>query len=136
MEGYRSISSLGEQELMRRKGGYVWLINADELSVPFYQAINPDDLRSAINGDLLFGIGETVGSGERHSNSNELKEAIIRHDVNMEDYSWYIKMKEIYPMVTSGFGMGIERYLMWLTNEDDIRDFQLLPRFNGVCINP
>ena len=47
-----------------------------------------------------------------------------------------IKMKDIYPLKTSGFGMGIERFILWLTKQDDIRDCQILPRFNGVNIIP
>ena len=39
--------------------------------------------------------------------------------------------KNEYPLKTSGYGMGIERYILWLTKKDDIRDCQLLPRFNG-----
>ena len=53
------------------------------------------------------------------------------HNVNENEYGWYIKMKDKYPLKTSGYGMGIERYILWLTKKDDIRDCQLLPRFNG-----
>ena len=45
-------------------------------------------------------------------------------------------MKKNYPLQTSGFGMGIERYLMWLLKCDDIRNMQLFLRINGEVINP
>ena len=39
-------------------------------------------------------------------------------------------------MVTSGFGMGIERFLAWVLRHDDIRDMQILPRVNGKAVIP
>ena len=44
---------------------------------------------------------------------------------------WYVEMREIAPMRTSGFGMGSERFLLWLLQHDDIRDLQLLCREPG-----
>lgn len=80
------------------------------------------------------GIGETVGCGERHETSIELLEALNRHEVSPKEYEWYIKLKEKYPLKTSGFGMGIERYLMWVLKCDDIRNMQVCLRFNGENI--
>lgn len=134
-EGFRTINSAGEKELMKRFNGIVWLKNFDSMAVPFYQdTIN--DGKTAKNADLLFGIGEVVGSGERHMTGKEVIEALKRHNVSRDEYKWYIEMKEKYPMKTSGFGMGIERFILWLTKHDDIRDCQILPRFNGIDITP
>lgn len=129
-EGFRTINSLGEKELIKYFDGIVWLKNFDILSVPFYQNCTPDK-KYAMNADLLFGIGETLGAGERHESGEEARQALKMHNVNENEYGWYIKMKDKYPLKTSGYGMGIERYILWLTKKDDIRDCQLLPRFNG-----
>ncbi|HBY02764.1 MAG TPA: asparaginase [Rikenellaceae bacterium] len=129
---YRTISSAGERELMKHFGGFVWLTNFDHLSVPFYQKFTDKNKNCAENADLLIGIGETVGSGERHTTSGEVKEALKIHHVSAEPYEWYVEMKNMVRLHTSGFGMGVERYLLWLLNHDDIRDMQLLPRFNGI----
>lgn len=129
-EGFRTINSLGEQQLINYFGGVVWLKSFDILAVPFYQEIT-DDKKYAKNADLLFGIGETLGAGERHMSGREVRNALKMHGVEEEDYNWYIKMKDVKPLKTAGFGMGIERYILWLTNQKDIRDCQLLPRFNG-----
>jgi asparaginyl-tRNA synthetase len=48
----------------------------------------------------------------------------------------HMDMCDTQELRTSGFGLGIERYLMWLLSHDDIRDFQLLPRENGQEIIP
>ena len=50
------------------------------------------------------------------------------HSVNEHDYAWYLRMKEELPMVTSGFGMGVDRFLMWVLDHDDIRDLPLISR--------
>ena len=72
-----------------------------------------------------------MGTSERHYSSDEVIESMKSHSVKLDDYDWYIDMKSLVPMQTSGFGMGVERFLLWLLQHDDIRDMQLLPRFNG-----
>ncbi|HBP51332.1 TPA: asparaginase [Candidatus Shapirobacteria bacterium] len=129
---FRTINSAGEKQLIGHFNGYVWLTNFDHMAVPFYQKFDPKDETKALNADLLMGIGETIGSGQRHSNGEEVKKALNIHDVDKKPYEWYIYMKEKYPIQTSGFGMGIERFILWLLKHDDIRDCQLLPRFNGI----
>lgn len=132
---FRSITPAGERELMRLRGGYVWLTHFDHLSVPFYQAFGTDTSK-AENADLLFGIGEVVGSGERHATGEEVRSALALHEVGQDEYQWYMQMKDKKPMKTSGFGLGIERFLLWVLQHDDIRDCQLLSRFNGVTCLP
>ena len=133
--GFRNITSKGEKALMKHFNGVVWLTNFDVMAVPFYQATT-DNGRLAKNADLLFGIGETVGSGERHATGEEVRKSLEIHKVREEEYKWYIELKDKFPMKTSGFGMGIERFILWLTKKDDIRDCQILPRFIGKNIVP
>lgn len=132
--GFVYITSIGEKELIQKNNGIVWLINMDKAIVPFYQA--SQDSIHAKCADLLFGVGETVGCGERHKTGEEVRKALLEHQVNEEPYSWYIQMKEKYPLQTAGFGMGTERFILWLLKQNDIRDCQLLPRFNGEIFIP
>lgn len=134
-EGFRTITDAGEKKLISHYNGIVWLTHHDYLSVPFYQDSDETE-QYALNGDLLFGIGEVVGLGERHTTGNEVRKALQYHDVSEENYEWYLDMKDKHPLKTSGFGMGIERFILWLLQHDDIRDCQLIPRFNGELINP
>lgn len=134
-EGFRTITNQGEQELIKRFGGIVWLTHHDYLSVPFYQA-KDESGKYALNADLLFGIGEVVGSGERHTDANELLSAMIHHQVNPSEYEWYVNMKALAPIKSAGFGMGVERFILWLLKHNDIRDCQMIPRFNGSLIMP
>jgi asparaginyl-tRNA synthetase len=125
---WRRLTHRGELELMRRVGEFVWVSHFDHLAVPFYQGFQDSDGLTATNADLLFGIGEVVGLGERHTGSETLRKAIASHEVTESDYAWYLQMKHELPMVTSGFGMGVERFLLWVLRHDDIRNIPLVPR--------
>lgn len=135
---WRSLTSLGERTLIERYGDFTWVSHADELAVPFYQATTdgPDGLPVALTADWLFGIGETVGAGQRHATAAAVRAALAKHQVPETEYEWYIRMREEHPMQTSGFGLGVERFLLWLLRHDDIRDMQLLSRANGLSIVP
>lgn len=123
------ITPKGERYLIHKLGGAVWLCNMDERIVPFYQA--SDGSGHAICGDLLFGIGEVAGAGQRCFGEAEVTGSMDAHHVSPEGYQWYIDMKKRHPMLTSGFGMGTERFLLWVLRHNNIRDCQLIPRFNG-----
>jgi asparaginyl-tRNA synthetase len=131
---WRTLTRAGEQELIARCGQFLWVTHWDHLAVPFYQAV--DEAGRALNADLLFGPGEVVGAGQRHTTADEVTAALHAHDVGPAPYQWYTEMKKVAPMTTSGFGLGVERYLMWLLRHDDIRDLQILPRENGRSIVP
>ncbi|WP_329388364.1 amino acid--tRNA ligase-related protein [Streptomyces sp. NBC_01716] len=135
-EGIRTLTRHGELRLLKEVGPFVWVTHYDHLSVPFYQAYEDDSMRSARNADLLFGPGEIVGCGERHTDGKALVGALNHHDVPVESYDWYVRMKTEAPLLTSGFGMGMERWLMWLLDQYDIRELQLVPRLNGVSLRP
>ncbi len=124
---YTAITSLGEKLLIEKHGEFIWLENWDKMLVPFYQAVD-EKTGLAKNADLLFGIGEVVGMGERHFSKKALRGALNEHRVDENDYTWYLDLKEKHPMQTSGFGMGVERYLMWLLGIEDIRDVELFTR--------
>lgn len=130
---WRGLTRASELLLMDRYGEFLWIRDWDPLAVPFYQATENG---RALNADLLFGAGEVVGAGQRHTSGNALQVALKEHSLRPSDYKWYAEMKEAVPMLTSGFGMGVERYLMWLLGHADIRDFQLLLRDNGSTFAP
>lgn len=133
---WRTITHAGEKEMINHFGGFVWITHYDHLSVPFYQAYADNDKKSAACADLLFGLGEIIGLGERHQTAEETIDALELHQVPSEDYRWYVEMKRQFPLKTSGFGMGVERFLMWVLGHDDIRDMQILARFNDARTEP
>ena len=132
---FYELTSMGEAALIEHYKGPVWVTHYPYKSVPFYQKKSKDGL-FAENADLLMGIGETVGCGERCVSAEEVIENMKFLGVDSENYEWYIKMKEITPITTSGFGLGVERFILWLTNHTDIRDIQLISRENGQLVVP
>lgn len=130
--GGHVVTAAGERELLRQfGGGPVWLTGAPVLAVPFYQAVQEQTPECAETADLLMGIGETVGAGARHATGSATRDALLRHQVDEGDYEWYVTMKDVAPLKTAGFGMGVERFMLWLLRHSDIRDMQILKRFNG-----
>lgn len=135
-DGWRTLTRAGERELIRRAAGAIWLTNWDHLAVPFYQAFDRGDETRALNADLLLGAGELLGLGQRHLGGGDVDRALALHRVDSAPYRWYTEMHADAPLQTSGFGMGVERFLAWITQHDDVRDFQLLPRHNGLELIP
>lgn len=133
----RKLTRKGERVLIEKYGGAVWLTEMDHLGVPFYQAYVEGSGRcKAKAADLLLGLGETVGLGERHSTPEMVQEALRHHAVPQQSYKWYIDMRQVKPLLTSGWGMGTERYLCWLLQHDDIRDIHIIPRMKGMQYMP
>ena len=134
--GWRVLTRAGEQRLLREVSPALWVTHYDHLAVPFYQAFAGGGRDRALNADLLLGMGELVGCGERHTNADTLLEALRMHDVEPSLYSWYVEMKRERPLRTAGFGLGIERFLAWLLCLDDIRDVPLVQRLKGFPAAP
>ena len=130
-----SITAAGERRLLERYGDFVWLTNLPWRLCPFYQAPEPDSTASA-TADLLAGIGEILGSGQRITTPDDLHESLVVHEVDPSEYDWYLRMKSLAPMPTGGFGLGLERFLLWVTRTDDIRNCTLLLREYGKTLVP
>lgn len=131
-DGSKVISKVGENYLSKIYGIF-WLTGFPAKIVPFYQKRKIDAPEYTETADLIFPvIGEIVGCGARHVGAKELVQAIEDMDVHEpESYDWYITMKEITPIETSGFGLGVERFLSWILGIDDIRKVVLLSRLKG-----
>ena len=127
----------GERFLIQKYGGFVWLTEMDHLSVSFYQAyVVGSNMTKAKAGDLLMGLGETLGMSERHLTAKQAEDALNHHEIPLESYARYLGIREVHIMQTSGWGMGCERYLCWLLQHDYVRDFALIPRLKGEKFLP
>jgi asparaginyl-tRNA synthetase len=89
---------------------------------PFYMRLN-DDGKTVTAMDLLVpGIGEIVGGSQREERLNVLEENMRRHKMNLQDYNWYLDLRRFGTVPHSGFGLGFERMLMFVTGVSNIRD--------------
>lgn len=132
---YPSITSQGEKELIKKFGDFTWLTELPYSNVPFYQA-RIEDSQFAQAADLLAGIGEILGCGQRVHTKKDLEKSLEFHKVSFHGYEWYSEMREIQTLQTSGFGMGLERLILWLTKTDDIRNCCILYRDHRIITFP
>jgi asparaginyl-tRNA synthetase len=89
---------------------------------PFYMRLN-DDGKTVTAMDLLVpGIGEIVGGSQREERFEVLEENMRRHKMNPADYKWYLDLRRYGTVPHSGFGLGFERMLMFVTGVSNIRD--------------
>jgi asparaginyl-tRNA synthetase len=80
--------------------------------------------------DLLApeGYGEIIGGSERMSDPEVLIEAIKKHELPLENYSWFIDLRRFGSVPHSGFGLGLERTVAWICGIDHIRQTSPFPR--------
>ena len=89
---------------------------------PFYMRLN-DDGKTVTAMDLLVpGIGEIVGGSQREERLEVLEENMRRHSMDPTDYKWYLDLRRYGTAPHSGFGLGFERMLMFITGVSNIRD--------------
>ncbi|KAK2590536.1 hypothetical protein QQS21_011786 [Conoideocrella luteorostrata] len=132
----RKITRSGELKLIKHFGGVVWLTEMDHLSGPFYQAFSDETQAKAECADLLLGNGEVLGLGQRHLPAKDVLAALEKHQVLAGGYKWYMEMRDLKPILTTGWGMGTERFLAWVFQHDDIRDMAVVPRMKGFSFTP
>lgn len=84
----------------------------------------------ALGCDLIApdGYGEIVGGGEREADPEVLKSRILAHDLALEDYNWYLDLRRFGSVPHSGFGLGVERMVAWITGAAHLREVIPLPR--------
>jgi len=89
---------------------------------PFYMRLNDDDKTVTAMDLLVPGIGEIVGGSQREERLEVLEANMRRHDMNPADYRWYLDLRRYGTVPHSGFGLGFERMLMFITGVPNIRD--------------
>lgn len=86
--------------------------------------------------DLLLGNGEVLSLDERHTTAREVQAALEKHEVDPEGYAWYTEIREHISVLTTGWGMGIERFLAWAFRHDDIQDLTIVLKMKGFRFAP
>ena len=97
----------------------------------FYMRLN-DDGKTVAAADLLVpGIGELIGGSQREERYDVLVNRIKELGMKPEDYDWYLNLRKYGGVTHSGFGLGFERMIMYLTGIGNIRDVIPFPRTVG-----
>lgn len=97
----------------------------------FYMRLN-DDGKTVRAMDVLFpGIGEIVGGSQREERYDVLKQKMADMDIPEEELYWYLDLRKFGTAVHSGFGLGFERMVQFVTGMGNIRDVIPYPRTPG-----
>lgn len=112
----------------------VFLKNYPKEIKAFYMRQNDDGKTVAAVDLLVPGIGELVGGSQREERLEKLLARMDELGLKREDYSWYIDTRRFGTTVHSGYGVGFERLVMYLTGVANIRDVEIFPRTVGSII--
>ena len=99
----------------------------------FYMKQNPDGKTVAAADLLAPGIGEIIGGSQREEDYDKLISRMKELDMPLENYDWYLDLRKYGSCVHSGFGLGFERAIMYLTGMQNIRDVLPFPRTPKNC---
>ncbi|WP_033617046.1 asparagine--tRNA ligase [Lactiplantibacillus plantarum] len=108
----------------------VFVLNYPKAIKPFYMKPHPTRDDVVICADLLApeGYGEIIGGSERATDYNYLLDQIKQAGLNPDDYAWYLDLRKYGSVPHAGFGLGLERFLTWITAEDHVRETIPFPR--------
>lgn len=97
----------------------------------FYMRLNDDGKTVAASDLLVPGVGEIIGGSQREERLDMLEKRISELGMRKEDYWWYLELRKYGGTKHSGFGLGFERLIMYLTGMQNIRDVIPFPRTTG-----
>ena len=99
----------------------------------FYMKQNDDGKTVAATDLLVPGIGELIGGSQREDDIEKLEARMKELGLNKEDYWWYLDLRRYGSITHSGFGLGFERLMMYITGMQNIRDVIPFPRTPKNC---
>ena len=122
-----------ERWITEHFGAPVFIYNWPKDIKAWYMKLN-DDGKTVAAVDLeVPGSGELMGGSEREVDLEKLEELVKIHGVDRSQIEWYLNLRKYGSCYHSGFGMGFERLIMYLTGIENIRDVIPYPRTPGSC---
>ena len=108
----------------------VFVLNYPKAIKAFYMKRHPTRDDVVICADLLApeGYGEIIGGSERDTDFDYLRDRIVESGQDPKDYDWYLDLRKYGSVPHSGFGLGLERFLTWITLQDHLRETIPFPR--------
>ena len=125
----RDLGADDEQKLTEGLDRPLFVMNYPKEAKAFYMKENPDDPRTVLCDDCLApGLGEIIGGSQREDDYEKLKSRIEHEGLPVEAYGWYLDLRKYGTFVHSGFGLGVERTVQWITGSPHIREMIAFPR--------
>lgn len=110
----------------------VFLYNFPQEIKAFYMKQNQDGTTVAACDLLVPGIGEIVGGSQREDDYKKIVKRCNSMNINTDDIEWYLSLRKYGYYKSSGFGLGFERFLMYITGMSNIKDVIPFPRAYGT----
>ncbi len=114
-------------------GGPVFITDWPKDIKAYYMKVNPDNKTVAAVDLVVPQAGELMGGSQREENLEKLLERMQEMHVDAKGIDWYLDTRRYGGCVHSGFGMGFERLIMYLTGVENIRDVIPFPRTPKNC---
>ena len=112
----------------------VFVYNYPKEIKSFYMRQNDDGKTVAAADMLVPGVGELIGGSQREERYDLLLQRIEELGLNKDQYQWYLDLRRFGSTTHSGFGLGFERLIMYVTGISNIRDVELYPRCAGKLV--
>ena len=97
---------------------------------PFYMQPDPNRPEVVLCADLIApeGYGEIIGGSERINDYDLLKQRLEEHNLPFDTYKWYLELRQYGSVPHSGFGLGLERTVAWISGVEHVRETIAFPR--------
>ncbi len=113
--------------------GPVFVVNYPKQIKAFYMKVNADDKTVRAMDMLVPRLGEIIGGSQREERHDVLLNRIRQMGLPEANYWWYLELRKFGTVPHSGFGLGFERFLMYASGMQNIRDVIPFPRFPGFA---
>jgi asparaginyl-tRNA synthetase len=124
----RDLATEHEKYLTEHFNGPVFITHWPKDIKAFYMRLNDDQETVAAIDLLVPGAGELVGGSQREERYDQLVKRMTQMNIPQEDLWWYLELRKYGGATSSGFGIGFERLIMYLTGVENIRDVIAFPR--------
>jgi asparaginyl-tRNA synthetase len=130
VEWGQDLGASDETTLMETREMPLFVHDYPKQAKAFYMKENPADPRTVLCDDLLApeGYGELVGGSQREDDLERLSTRIREQGLPEEAYTWYLDLRRYGTFPHSGFGLGVERTVAWITGRHHIRELIPFPR--------
>jgi len=124
------INAEREDVLTAHFGGAIFLCQFPKEIKAFYMKENPMDSKTVLSADLILpdSGGEVIGGSEREEDLSLLEEKISREGLPKGNYDWYLDLRKYGSVPHSGFGLGLERLVSWISGVGHVRECIPYPR--------
>jgi asparaginyl-tRNA synthetase len=130
VEWGKDLGATDEGDLMAEREIPLFVHDYPKQAKAFYMKENPADPRTVLCDDLLVpeGYGEVIGGSQREDDLDRLRARIAEEGLPEAAYDWYLDLRRFGTFPHSGFGLGIERTVAWITGRHHIRELIPFPR--------